>query len=357
MGVLTSLISVGSDSIQTLFDDVEPVITRNLEVKKDDEDGYWTITNDDDSQPFRILQVSDVHFGSSMLAKGKDRLALTAVKNLVTEVKPDLVVLTGDILYPSFFRSGSINNERMIKNFGTFMEKLDVYWAPIFGNHDAESFAKWNKTQLSEYYESLDKCLFQSGPDDVDGSGNYIIKLLNSDGSLNTALFMMDSQAYLNGNMIVYDCIHDNQVDWYCDEINRLEAETGQPIQSILYEHIPDQAYKTAWNLYQDGSDEVTYHFGVKNDGIHSAKKPGKIWNAIVEKGSTKAIFCGHDHENNFSITYKGVQLTYGLSIDYTAYPTLRYKTAQRGGTLLKIENDKTFSIKHIYQDDNYIEQ
>ncbi len=356
LGVLAIFIATGSNKILDYINTVEHVETRNLLVAKDT-DGYWTITNDNDSTPFKILQLSDVHFGSSNFVQKKDQLALTAIRDVVGATKPDLVIFTGDILYPSFFRSGCINNEKMIRNFGAFMDKLDVYWAPVFGNHDGESFAKWNKEKLSTYYESLDKCLFQRGPTDIDGYGNYVIKLLNSDSTLNTALFLMDSQAYYNGNMLRYDNIHDNQVDWYKSTIDDLSEGQSLPIQSMIYCHIPDRIYKTAWDLYKEGSAEVVYHFGIKDDGIHCSREEGKLWDAIIEKASTKAMFCGHDHCNNFSISYKGVQLTYGLSIDYTAYPFMKQHSAQRGGTLVKIDKHKNYTIKQIFQDNNYQEQ
>lgn len=59
-------------------------------------------------------------------------------------------------------------------------------------------------------------------------------------------------------------------------------------------------------------------------------------------------MFCGHDHLNNVSLTYKGVRLTYGLSIDYLAYPGIDKLDAQRGGTLITIYNDSSFDITPI---------
>jgi hypothetical protein len=53
----------------------------------------------------------------------------------------------------------------------------------------------------------------------------------------------------------------------------------------------------------------------------------------------------GHDHLNTLSITYQGIRLTYGMSIDYIAYvPTLKWKT-QRGGTIIEINNDGSFDV------------
>lgn len=53
------------------------------------------------------------------------------------------------------------------------------------------------------------------------------------------------------------------------------------------------------------------------------------------ELGSTKYIFCGHDHENNASITYDGITYTYGLKTGPSPKP---WNFAnETGGTLITI--------------------
>ncbi|MDE6232130.1 MAG: hypothetical protein K2M60_02105, partial [Lachnospiraceae bacterium] len=62
--------------------------------------------------------------------------------------------------------------------------------------------------------------------------------------------------------------------------------------------------------------------------------------------GSTKAMFCGHDHYNNLSVEYKGIRLTYGYSIDYLAMPGIEDDTEQRGATLITIDRNGDYVIE-----------
>lgn len=48
------------------------------------------------------------------------------------------------------------------------------------------------------------------------------------------------------------------------------------------------------------------------------------------------------------SLEYKGIRLTYGMSIDYLAMPQIEKDTKQRGGTLITLKKDSTFDIKQI---------
>lgn len=70
-----------------------------------------------------------------------------------------------------------------------------------------------------------------------------------------------------------------------------------------------------------------------------------KIFDTAVSLGSTKAMFCGHDHYNNISLEYKGIRLTYGYSIDYLVMPGIEKDTKQRGGTLISIDRTGKFEI------------
>lgn len=64
------------------------------------------------------------------------------------------------------------------------------------------------------------------------------------------------------------------------------------------------------------------------------------FFGAILQKQSAQAVFVGHDHLNNLGVKYKGVDLIYGKSIDYIAYPRIASQTAQRGGTLITVLSD-----------------
>jgi len=48
------------------------------------------------------------------------------------------------------------------------------------------------------------------------------------------------------------------------------------------------------------------------------------------------------------SLEYKGIRLTYGMSIDYLAMPGIENDTAQRGAELITIHPDGAWDLKQI---------
>ena len=218
-----------------------------------------------------------------------------------------------------------------------------------------------NSTELNEVYKSLSfktsgNLLYPYTQPDIMGRNNQVIEIRNTDGSLNTALFMIDSNAYTGEGINVYDYIHDDQVDWYASEVKRLNEEAGHTVNSLVFFHIPLQEYRTATELYLAGSDEVTYYFGenpgdhggITNELVCCSDYPSKLFDTAVELGSSTGFFCGHDHYNNASIEYKGIRLTYGMSIDYLAMPGIENDTAQRGAELITLHPDSTWDLEQI---------
>ena len=72
------------------------------------------------------------------------------------------------------------------------------------------------------------------------------------------------------------------------------------------------------------------------------------MFDTALELGSTTGFFCGHDHYNNASLEYKGIRLTYGMSIDYLAMPGIEYETKQRGAELITLHPDGTWNLEQI---------
>ncbi len=125
---------------------------------------------------------------------------------------------------------------------------------------------------------------------------------------------MIDSNAYTGNGINDYDYIHDDQVEWYKQNVERLNAREARTVDSMAYFHIPLQECRTAYELYVAGSDEVKYFFG-RNDEkminkVCCSDYPSKLFDTMVELNSTKAVFCGHDHYNNMSLEYRGIRLT-----------------------------------------------
>lgn len=261
--------------------------------------------------------------------------------------------------------------------------------------------------------EELKYCWYDDGPEELNGLGNYIINVENLDGTINQSLVMLDSGSYLHyvdetgklkGDQRKYEYVHDDQLDWYEETIKWIsdEMNDGNLVSSILFQHIPFPEYKTVIDAYikaltdlgedweqtirSDGSGtertlmtdigEITYHFGVYNDlddenqhivshsyvGYYPVNggpyyDGGHVFERAVKLGSTKYIFCGHDHRNTYSFTYQGVRLTYGMSIDYSSNGLSDFwddnqrifdETAQRGGTLITLKPNSEVEVKQI---------
>ncbi len=333
-----------------------PVVKHEIpKITYDDATGVYSIVAPEDD--FRILHLTDIHLGGSLASYSKDLKALDAVYTEIAYAKPDLVIVTGDLCFPLGILSFSLNNMAPFYQFAAFMRNTNIPWAFTYGNHDTELIASASKWDINEVLKSLSfktsaNLLYPYTQPEIYGRSNQLIKVLNSDGSLNTALFLIDSNDYTGNGINDYDYIHNDQVNWYRDEVTRLCNEQDRVVPSMVFFHIPLQQYKTAYELYIDGSDEVKYFFGENNekmiDKICCSDYPSTLFDTMVELGSTKAVFCGHDHYNNMSLEYQGIRLTYGMSIDYLAMPGIENDVLQRGAELITIHKDGSFGIEQI---------
>ncbi len=355
----------------------EKVSYDNQLVPKKDNEGNWTFTADND---LKVLQLTDIHIGGGFLSLKKDAMALNAVAAMVTAEKPDLVVVTGDIGYPVPFQAGTFNNKISAKMFAELMETLGVYWTLSFGNHDTEAYSFYNREYMANFYENsgYKYCIFTAGPEDIDGYGNQIINVYNTKGLITQTMYILDSHSYTDGDyfgaMWKYDNLHQNQIDWYKESVekyNSVNAETckslglkdyDSDVKSIMFFHIPLTEYKDAWaeysqNDFQD-TENVKYYYGTAGESgkvVYCGIGEDEMFETIQELGSTQGVFCGHDHYNNFSLDYKGVRLTYGKSVDYLAYIGIYKVGSQRGCTVITLSPDGSFDCKsESYYQDKY---
>ena len=136
------------------------------------------------NRAYKILQLTDMHLGFGIFSKKKDRLALKAVSQIIKRTKPDLIVITGDSVFPFFPKAGTMNNKRQAEIFIRFMDSCGIPYALVYGNHDCEMFARYNKDKLSDVYSSGKYSIFTKGRKDIYGMGNYFINLTDSDGKV-----------------------------------------------------------------------------------------------------------------------------------------------------------------------------
>lgn len=240
--------------------------------------------------------------------------------------------------------------------FANFMRNTGIPWAFTYGNHDTEAMATLNPMEFDLLMKTLSfkssgNLLYPYIQPDIYGRNNQVIELCNKDGSIRQALFLLDSNDYVEGTETVneYDYIHDDQVEWYKKNVVSLSRREGATVPSMVFFHIPLREYKEANDLYEAGDSRVKYFYGKLGekmiDKICCSKYESKLFDTAVELGSTKAMFCGHDHYNNQSLEYKGIRLTYGYSIDYLVMPGIEKDTEQRGATLITVGQEGNIEI------------
>lgn len=116
------------------------------------------------------------------------------------------------------------------------------------------------------------------------------------------------------------------------------------------------EAIETLAVQNEDGSYTVPEELGFGKCAYlpGCAKVNSGFFDKCKELGSTKYLFCGHDHENNASITYEGITMTYGLKTGPSPAPW--NGAEQTGGTLVTVTGSgekQTVSIEHIVITDN----
>lgn len=196
------------------------------------------------------------------------------------------------------------------KNCKAVFDLIDSYgipWAPIFGNHDAEVFL--SKYDYADMFREYENCLFDCGYSDIGGAGNYTVVFRDGEKTVGAAV-MVDTHSSVRMFSSEYQSITKRQIEWYrrtVDGLNELYKESGGEgvVPTLLYTHIPINEYVDAYDI----GDSVS---GSNNEKCCVPKENTGMFDAILEKGSTKAISCGHDHANNSECVYKGVKFVYG---------------------------------------------
>lgn len=319
----------------------------------DRDTGVYTISGT--SEEFRILQLTDIHICGSIGTIQTDRKALKACYDLVRETQPDLIIITGDLVYPMPIQTFSKDNLGAFGQVCELMDHIGIPWAFVYGNHDTETAAAYQAEQLKglfHYYSNtpVGTLLYADRQPEIYGRYNQYIRVENTDGSLNSLLFLIDSNDYVKDAEKVneYDSVHEDQIQWYADTIEKVSGEEGRLIPSFVFMHIPFQAFAEAQEALQKGSPDAVYLFGENGEGVSCPEQESGFFEMIVQKQSTRAVFVGHDHLNNMAVKYKGVDLVYSKSIDYYAYPGIADRTEQRGATLITLFPNGSYQIEQV---------
>jgi hypothetical protein len=280
---------------------------------------------------FKIVQFTDIHY---VTGREGTKESLRVMNRVLDAEKPDFVIFTGDIITCSPQKPGWDDVLNVVIN-------RQIPYAVILGNHDDEH--DWTRKQIMDYVVTKPYCLSQIGPDDIKGTGNFILEVKNKEEKPGLLLYCLDSNAYNKiGKQKGYDWIGFDQIDWYRkNSLSYTRKNEGKPCPALAFFHIPLQEY----TLLQD----TTKNNYVKNApvfGIRAEKEcPGMIntgmFAAMVECGDVMGVFAGHDHDNDYIGYLNGISLAYGR---FTGNSENIYNSIGVGARIIELqENQRSF--------------
>jgi len=262
------------------------------------------------SGKFKIVQFTDTHLKE--YKKSQSDSVLMIMTKILKKEKPDLVILTGDIATSENVKAAWFAITKPMVDAG-------IPWAVVFGNHDHEH--GFTNKQIMDYIETLPFNCSQSGPENISGSGNYVLKIKNIDGKqVKALLYCLDSNAYTtekdNDELGEYDWIKFDQISWYREESRQFTNENeGNPYPALAFFHIPLPEYKEVVDF------KTT--IGDKDEGVSSPKINSGMYCAMLESRDIMGVFAGHDHNNNYIGCLNNICLAYGCKTGLDSYGRL----------------------------------
>ena len=274
---------------------------------------------------FKIVQFTDTHY---IYQDPRSEVTIERIKETMEAEKPDLVILTGDVIY----------GKPAEESYRTILDLISRYKVPfgvVFGNHDHEQGL--NQEQLMKIIESYPYNLTRQEPG-VSGYTNFILPIKSSDNSKDAAvLYCLDSNTYsriegVNG----YDFIHFDQIQWYRQksaEFTHKNRDTPLPSYAFFHIALPE--------FHEAATDENAILIGTRMEAACPSRLNSGMFAAIKEMGDIKAMFVGHDHDNDYAVCWKGILLAYGR---YTGGNTV-YNHLPNGARIIELNEDgKTFN-------------
>ncbi|KAF6155643.1 hypothetical protein GIB67_034738 [Kingdonia uniflora] len=294
---------------------------------------------------------SDMHYANGAMSRCRDVLpsefelcsdlnTTMFVRRLIHAEKPDFIAFTGGVsallclLGDNIFGSSTADAaESLIRAFGPAMESK-LPWAAVLGNHDQES--TMTREELMSFISLMDYSVSQINPCDmnkgsvkshIDGFGNYNLRVhgaFNSD-LVNTSvlnLFFLDSGDRATvGGVRTYGWIKESQLGWLRTISKELQVSDQNLDPSVLsgkvvapaltFFHIPIPEVRLLWFKEFVGQ----FYEGVACSSFNSG-----VLETLASIGDVKAVFIGHDHNNDFCGEISSIWFCYGGGSGYHGY-------------------------------------
>ena len=249
-----------------------------------------------EDKKFKIVQFTDVHWKADSIASEE---AGERMSEVLDAEKPDLVIFTGDVIF------GKPADKSMQRALEPTI-KRGVPFAVTFGNHDDE--LGMSRKELYDFIKDMPGNL-TSTVEGLSGVTNFILPVKASDGSKDAALlYVFDSHSYSTlKHLKGYGWIKHDQVQWYLNESKKFtESNGGTPLTALSFFHIPLPEYHEAVN------NEGSFLIGTRKEEACNQEINTGMFAAMQEAGDVLGVFVGHDHVNDYAVSWKGIMLCYG---------------------------------------------
>ena len=300
----------------------------------------------DENGEFKILHLSDCQDGYP----AKEKM-INYIDYMLKTYQPDLVVLGGDNTV-----STQETKEAAIEELTSLFVENETYFTLVFGNHDHEQGVD-NETNL-KYYQKYggEYCLAYDVDPEMSGTANHNLPIYASQGdTVKFNLWMLDTGAYVydeDGNRLGYDSVRPDQIEWYKETSEALEAQGGKKVPSMVFQHMivqeiwDEMFFKVPFyvDTLTEKYGDTIYFFGpdtsVLNGFLFEPPSPGYYnhgeFDAMVERGDVLAILVGHDHYNTYDVEREGIRLINTPGASFNAYGT----EFTRGSRLITLHED-----------------
>ncbi|MBR3955042.1 MAG: metallophosphoesterase [Clostridia bacterium] len=321
-----------------------------------------------------VMQVSDPQDLSFA-----NHTMIAMLNKVYDQVKPDLVVFTGDNVLGNHLRDARFGSKhtvktdagekkRMIKAIDHIiapLEKRGIPFVYIFGNHDDMNCL--TKQEIAEIYSSYPNCIMPTEKEYIHEVGTCYIPLFSSDKAKEIFRFWLFDSAWQDKQeKKTYSYVTEEAVAWF-RKVSTKTKETVGAIPGLFFIHIPlpEQANLLEecppyvggvidHHLYGETKEKKFYRLnphlasGDLGEFPCMLEKNTGLFDAIKEDGTIQAVVAGHDHTNCFDGTWNGVRMI------QTACASLRcYGVKNRGVRIFELDekNPADFKTYHLTYD------
>lgn len=168
---------------------------------------------------------------------------------------------------------------------------------------------------------------------------------------------MFDNARYIHYNEdTMREVYMGYEIAWYEWNVKGIAQSAGHTVPSMTFSHFSQPEFNVAVEECGIKDKEAgiykipkQYCFDISCYLPYLTPVNSEFFDKCKELGSTKYIFCGHNHENNTSVTYESITMTYGLKTGSSSAPWNGAK--EMSGTTITISGsdlNQKVNIKHV---------